>query len=72
MTQMSLGLFHFWGCVRCEPVAMEHVFPVVCFLHCASNADYLYVNAKESLAENALLRSPLSKIPLVRGNPGGR
>jgi hypothetical protein len=28
------------------------------FLHCASNADYLYVNAKESLADNAA--SPLA------------
>jgi hypothetical protein len=28
------------------------------FLHCPSNADYLYVNAKESLAANAV--SPLA------------
>ena len=27
------------------------------FLHCASDADYLYVNAKESLAENAARRT---------------
>ncbi len=32
---------------------MEPVFPVECFLHCESKAEYLYVNAKESLAENA-------------------
>jgi hypothetical protein len=37
---------------------MEHVSPCGMFLHCASNADYLYVNVKESLAENAA--SPLA------------
>jgi hypothetical protein len=38
------------GCFRCEPVAMEHVSPLGLFLRCASTDDYLYVNAKESLA----------------------
>jgi hypothetical protein len=44
--------------VAVSPSAMEHVFPCGMFLHCASNADYLYVNLKESLAENAA--SPLA------------
>jgi hypothetical protein len=26
-----LGRFRSWGGCRCDPVAMEHVFPVVCF-----------------------------------------
>jgi len=30
VTPLSLGRFRFWGSVG-KPVAMEHVFPVVCF-----------------------------------------
>lgn len=41
------GVFVFGAVVAVSPPAMEHVFPVVMFLHCASNADYLCVNAKE-------------------------
>jgi hypothetical protein len=43
---------------RCEPVCDGTCLPCGMFLHCASNADYLCVNAKESLAENAA--SPLA------------
>src|SRR5713101_7469950 len=42
------------------------------FLHCASNADYLHVNAKESLAENAASLLAVGQVPLVSGNSGGR
>jgi hypothetical protein len=56
---MSLGgAFVFGAVVPVSPTAMEHVSPCGMFLHCASNADYLYVNVKESLAENAA--SPLA------------
>ena len=41
------------------------------FLHCASNADYLYVNAKESLAENAASPLAVGLVPLVSGTSGG-
>ena len=57
-SNQSLGRFRFWRCRRCEPVAMEHVFPVECFCIARQMLDYLYVNAKESLAENAA--SPLA------------
>ena len=37
---------------------MEHVFPVKCFHIARQMPDYLYVDAKECLAENAA--SPLA------------
>ena len=57
---MSLGRFRFFGRRRREPVCDGTYFPCGMFLHCASNADYLYVNAKECLAENAV--SPLAVV----------
>ena len=51
---------------------MERVFPVECFLHCASNADYLYVNAKQSLAENVASPLAVGQLPLVSGIPAAR
>jgi hypothetical protein len=49
------GVLSFWGC---EPRRDGTCFPCGMFLHCASNADHLYVNAKQSLAANAA--SPLA------------
>jgi hypothetical protein len=39
------------------------------FLHCASNADYLYVNVKESLAENAAFPLAVGKSLSLVGIP---
>jgi hypothetical protein len=44
-----LGALSFLGLLsHVSPSAMDTCFPCGMFLHCASNADDLYVNAKES------------------------
>ena len=59
MTLTRAGTLSFLGLSSLSARLRWNMFsPVVCFLHCASNADYLYVNLKESLAENAA--SPLA------------
>jgi len=65
----SLGRFRYWGCRRCEPVCDGTCFPCGMFSHCASNADYLYVNTTESLAEN--VASPLAVGWLTQGSSRG-
>jgi len=52
------GALSFFGAVvPVSPVYDGTFFPSEMFLYCASNADYVYVNAKESLVEN--VASPL-------------
>ena len=58
-SNQSQGAFVFRAVVAVRPSAMEHVFPVECFCIARQMLSVcLYVNAKESLAENAA--SPLA------------
>jgi hypothetical protein len=71
-TRKSFGALSFLGRLSLRSRRDGTCFPCGMFLHCASNADYLYVNAKESLAENAASPLVVGKSPVVRGNPGDR
>jgi hypothetical protein len=63
------GAFVFGAVALCEPVCDGTCFPCGMFLHCASNADYLYVNVKESWQRMPLLRSLWAKSLSLVGIP---
>jgi hypothetical protein len=52
-SNQSRDAFVFGAVVVLSLSAMEHVFPVVCFCMARQMLPTPYVNAKESLAENA-------------------
>jgi hypothetical protein len=66
------GAFVFGAVVAVSPSRWNMFSLRGMFLHCPSNADYLYASPNESLAENAASPLAVGEVPLVSGNSGGR
>jgi hypothetical protein len=66
------GAFVFGAVVAVSPSRWNMFSLRGMFLHCPSNAHYLYASPNESLAENAASPLAVGEVPLVSGNSGDR